>query len=278
MTSATTRVAPRSVGVVGRVVLGGALVAAAGVLGALGGCAGASYTTPGAPADFAALGITRQEQTNMTDRAIAERMDRKPAASFPAAIAVARVQASDYSSYSYNDGAATGRAVVMTRRELPAEEAGLSTLMTQRMVRAVAPMNRMVAPDRLSTERDLRAAAAGLQCDMLLLYTFDTKFLASDNVPLVGLISLGLLPDRASRVRSTCSAILVDTRTGFVYALAEGTAQRSQVASAWSRSEAAEAARLAAENDALTQTIDQMVTAWGRVAATYGPSATAVGK
>lgn len=248
------------------------LVAGATLAAAVAGCA--SYATPGRAADFAALGITRAEQAALTDGGIAARLDRRPAAGFPAAIALARVQAGDYSSYSYGTTAHMGSAVLISRREVPGEDQMYAELATMPMVRGVAPLNSLVLGGKIAGEKDLRLAAANVQADMLLLYTFDTQFLAEDNVPFIGIISLGILPDRAKRVRSTCAAVLVDTRTGYVYGLAEGTAQRSQIASAWSSTSAAESARLGAEGDALRQMADQFRTAWGRIAGQYGPAGT----
>lgn len=234
------------------------------------GCA-QGYVTPGTRAEFAALGITPAKQAALTDSTIAEKLSRRPAASFPAIMAVARVQDGGYSSHSYRSQSDGGAVSLIARRELDAERIAVESLSRLPLVRSIAPLNRLVAMTPMRTERDLREAAAAVQADVLLLYTFDTQFLAADGVPLVGVISLGLLPDRAQRVRSTCASVLMDTRTGFVYAIAEGTAERSQVANAWGSAGAAEAARLSAEGDALAQAAEQMAAAWPRVVAAYGP-------
>src|SRR5262245_53685216 len=55
------------------------------------GCA--SYATPGAGADFKALGVTQDMRSAETDGAIRQALDKRPLASFPTGIAVARVQA-----------------------------------------------------------------------------------------------------------------------------------------------------------------------------------------
>ena len=42
-------------------------------------------------------------------------------------------------------------------------------------------MNRMLLPEQLDNDREIRTAASRLQADMVLLYTFDTSFFDSSN-------------------------------------------------------------------------------------------------
>ena len=64
------------------------------------GCA--TYTTPGGPADFSKLGLTPEQKATLTDRSVQKLLDKKPLVTFPASIAIARVQAPDYSNYYYS--------------------------------------------------------------------------------------------------------------------------------------------------------------------------------
>src|SRR5207302_1424533 len=78
----------------------------------LAGCA--SYATPGRAADLQVFGVSREAQT---DSGIARSLEKQPLASFPTAVAVARVQATDYRS----DTASTfggGRYCVVTTRDI----------------------------------------------------------------------------------------------------------------------------------------------------------------
>src|SRR2546423_1703511 len=79
----------------------------------------------------------------------------------------------------------------------------------------VVPINQMVVPMKIESERDLRAAAAGVQADMALLYTFNTQFNTETTIPALGVLTLGLFPNQNARVTSTASAALVDTRSGY---------------------------------------------------------------
>lgn len=230
------------------------------------GCA--TYTTPGTAADFRALGITPEQQDALTDDAIREAMARKPAASFPAVIATARVQGGGYRSYS-DVGYGSGSYTLASLREVEADE-DLEAMHRLVGVRSVAPLNRMVTPERIKELGDLRLAGAQVQADMLLLYTFDTRFGVETLVPALGTITLGLFPSRESRVTSTCSAALVDVRTGYIYGLVEATSKQEQLANAWTSRTAVEQSRRRAEREAFEQTLTQFTDLWKRVVHSQG--------
>lgn len=151
------------------------------VAGLLGGCV--SYITPG--------GLVRLGDINRAD--IAQVASRKPAASFPARLAVARVQAADY-RFQSTQSLATGRFSVVTTQELMPEE-DFQHIGNWPGVAGVAPINplSLLLPDWLEALDHLRVSAAKVQVDVLLVYTVDTSFrvLGRGYGPLVA-ISLGL--------------------------------------------------------------------------------------
>jgi len=245
----------------------GALVTLIACTAFIGGCT--NYQVPGGAADFRALGITRAEQDALTDDEIATRMDRKPAASFPAVVGVARVQDKGYRSYSWG-GYRSGEVAIAGVRDIESQT-DLERFARMPMIRSVVPLNRLVMGE-VEDEIDLREAASRVQADMLFLYTFDTKFGVDTTVPALGVITLGLFPNDEARVTATASGVLIDTRTGFVYALAEATADTSQIANAWTNKEAVEQSRLRAQKDAFSAMLDQMAAAWEGVAQTHAPA------
>lgn len=227
----------------------------------------ASYVTPGGPADFRALGITPELQETLADPGIAALMDRRPAASFPASIAVARVQGRGYRSDTWR-GSDVGVISLMGHfdedlREHAERVAGLP------MIRGIAPLNRLVAGEHLRTEEDLRKAAARAHADMLLLYTFDTQFESETTIPALGIVTLGIFPNDLARVWTIASAVLLDTRTGYVYALAEASDEQQQIANAWTNEDAIDQARRRAERKAFAKLIDELAAAWEGVVETY---------
>ena len=238
---------------------------------ALSGCSSTmKYYVPGEPADFRALGITQTEAEAQTDASIARRLDRKPLARFPTSIAVVRVQGSGYRSYT-SVGRGDVRFTVVTTRDVESQEA-FDQIASLPMIAEVAALNSLVTPDRLNTEQDLRGAAANLQADMLLIYTFDTQFETKTKVKPLGLLTLGLFPDRQASVNSTASAALLDTRNGYVYGLAEASGRESQITNAWNSEDAIDVSRRKAEQQAFDGLVGEVTSMWTRVVSRYGPA------
>lgn len=220
----------------------------------LAGCA--SYVTP-------AGGVSMQSLMK-ADSDIRERMLREPAAQFPARIAVAQVQESGYRSYR-EEGYGSGKFSIVTGRELEQADA-LQRLERLPMVAGVAPLNRLIVSPNLESDRDLRLAAASLKADMLLAYTFDTRYRVNGrDIGPLGVITLGFLPVNEAIVNSTASAALFDVRTGFVYGLAEATARESRAANAWNSAEAADDARVVAERRAFDLLVTNLEGTWKKV-------------
>jgi hypothetical protein len=244
----------------------GAMVAGLVFVGLAWGC-GVRYVTPGGPADMEVF----------SDRQIAEKWNRKPAAKFPARIALARVQASGYRSTEYRSYG-HGQYSVVTTREVETEEQ-LERISELPDVAGLAALNRMLLSQELNSDIELRDAAASLQADMILLYTFDTSFHTDKVIPAADVLTLGLFPDRSAKVTTTASALLMDTRTGFVYAAVESTAREDQAANAWTNRDAIDDARRRAEARAFDQLVDEFAKAWKDVRSTHAtrdPRASAV--
>jgi len=229
------------------------------------GCA--SYVTPGGPADLSVMGVTDQMKAAKTPNEIQSSFDRKPLATFPTSIAVARVQASGYSSRS-NVSYGSGAYSVVTTRDIETDE-DIARITKQPMIRSVAPIQRMILPAQLTNDEQLRSAAASLHAEMLMIYTIDTQFYVDDFAKPLTVISLGLSPNRKARVVSTAAMVLMDTRTGYIYGLAEATEQDDQLASAWTSESAIEQTRKRTERGAFTKLLDEFEKNWKGVVAMY---------
>lgn len=234
---------------------------------ALGGC-GMSYLTPGAAADLSAFGLANyQSVKGQTDAAIQRRLELKPLATFPVHLAVARVQGAGYRSYS-TEGYASGNYSVVVDRDIETAQ-DIDSLKALPMIDGVVPINRLLLPRKLDTERDLRAAAAAVHADMMLVYTVDTRFQTDKWLQPLGILTLGLFPDRSAKVRTTCSAVLVDTRNGYLYGAAEATAKRDSLTNAWNTESAVESTRIKAEREAFQSLVENFCAAWPQVVQEY---------
>lgn len=222
-------------------------------------CAGcASYVTPG--------GAVKLDQIDSPD--IAAAAARKPAPNFPARLAIVRVQAPHYRSYS-NEAYGGGQFSVLTAQELLGDT-DVQSIGTWPSLAGVVTVNRLLLPTRFSSLDDLRLAAAKVQADVLLVYTIDTTFrvLGRQHAKLSP-ISLGLIPDRDAYVTATASAAFIDVRTGFIYGLAEGTSQISGLTNVWSSGATIDRKRLEAEREAFGKGLAAAATTWATIARQY---------
>lgn len=220
-------------------------------------CSCASYMTPGKQADL----------STFTNPDIKKAFTAKPAITFPASIAVVRVQDTDYRSYS-TQGVGTGAYSVVTSRDLETPE-DIQALQSLPGVGGVVTLNRLLLPKDLSSDLDIRTAAAKLQAEVVLVYTMDTKFNDGKILEPLTTFSLGLAPNKTFKIYATASAILMDTKTGYIYGALEEVADRSGVTMAWGSQGVIDAGRRKAERQALTKLLDSFGPFWKAVYAKY---------
>jgi len=231
------------------------LLALASLSAALAGCASVKYETPGGPA----------EMSLFVDRDIRAEFSREPAATRPVYLVLARIQESGYESYRYR-AYGHGRYSFVTVRE-EAEQDAIPRLEALPNLAQIGWLNRLLLPEMRNSERDLRLAGASLYADMLLLYTYDTRFHTDDAARPLTVVTLGLSPHRVVAVDTTVSAVLLDVRTGFVYGVCEGSATQKRLASAWTDSDQVDRSRRATERDAFDQMIGELEKLWPSVTA-----------
>ncbi|MDY7108286.1 MAG: hypothetical protein SYC29_06575 [Planctomycetota bacterium] len=242
------------------------LAMAGATLLVLGGCA-ARYATPSRGADMSLFGGEKAKLQQFTDRKVQVALDRKPTARFPVTLAVVRVQEAGYRSRTAR-GYGSGEYSVVTTRDIEEDE-DFKAINDLDRISGVATVNRLLLPARLSDDRELRAAAAAVHADMLLLYTLDTAFTTEDGMRPLTVLTLGLFPTKNVRVNSTASALLLDTRTGYVYGVAEASAEGAQLANAWTSGDAADQARRRIEREAFGRLVGRFEHAWADVVAIH---------
>lgn len=216
------------------------------------------YLTPGAGVDLASI----------DDARVRPAIESIPAAGFPATIALVRVQASGYRSYS-NSSFGRGPLGVVTARDAESPE-DLFALDNLPRVSSVVPLNRFLLPPWVQSRSDLRAAAALLRADMLLVYSIDTSFqVGGKNIGPLSALPLGTTPEDGVYVTTTATATLLDARTGFVYGLAEGSARDDEVARSFSETASVERARLSNEAAAFSALVGRIAALWDGILAEH---------
>lgn len=217
-------------------------------------CAGcATYRTPGAGASLEALGRP----------GAVEDAARRPSPQFPVGIAVVRIQAPRYSSYSAK---AYGNGPFSVLAEGPATAALLREISGWPSVKSAAAFGIGLLPQRLSSLEDLRLAAAKAQIDVLLIYTVDTSLRTPDRAYDPG-ASVPLDAQGASfAVRA--SAIFSDVRTGFTYGTDEAVVS-GEASDARNSREHLEARRLEVEQQAVEQLASNVGQTWAGIVQHY---------
>jgi len=223
------------------------------------GCS--TYIPPGAKADLQAFAAP----------SVQEGFAAKPTSPFPASIAAVRVQAPTYTNhYLRRNGGqyGTGRFSIITVREVE-EQSQYDRIVALPRVAGLVALNRMLLPERLEGDREIREAAARLQADLVYLYTFDTSFFDTDAAKPLSVITLGLSPTRKITAVTTVSALLLDTRTGFVYAAYEVTEREATVSTSWGSSDSADEVRRTTERRAFGKLVDELVVSWPKLLERY---------
>jgi hypothetical protein len=138
-------------------------------------------------------------------------------------------------------------------------------------VLGVIPLSQLTLPASLNSFNDLLAAAGRMQSDILLAYTFDTRFhIENETFAPEQKITLGVLPGRQARVTCTASALFADVRDGYIYGLAEGTASQYSSMTKWTRPADADATRLEVERAAFEMMMRDAKHTWSRIVGQYG--------
>ena len=233
------------------------------------------YHAPGRGANFSALGITPEAQKAGTPADLNAAFDKRPLANFPANVAVVRLQEPGYRSASA-EGWGRGAYSIVITRDVESDQA-FERLHKLPLVRGIVPIGRLLLPEQLNSDQELRYAASRLQADMLLIYTFDTTFHDRDLASPISVITLGLSPTQSTRVITTASAVLLDTRNGFVYGVAEASAKREGLATAWNTSSAINADRKKIETEAFEKLVGNIETMWKGTIQEFGPNAPKTG-
>lgn len=224
----------------------------------------ANYTTPGADVKI----------SNLADEDISKILQNKPSAEFPVNIAVARIQAPNYSNYTYQnryvrtENSGENFSMILTRDA--DEETSFAELGKLKGIKQISPFNKLLLPYNYKTIKDLRLAAAKMKASMLLVYTFDSQF-SVDNKDYgpQNVFSLGYLKNKNVKVRTTASAALFDVQTEYLYGLSEATAEQSKTSNFWKKQDEVDNLRIETEKESFKKLSEQIKEMWSGVLVEY---------
>lgn len=126
-------------------------------------------------------------------------------------------------------------------------------------------INRLLLPATLESDREIRGAASRLRSDLVFLYTFDTSFVDTNFSTTLSVIFLGFAPTHSISILTTCSALVIDTRSGYIYSAYDATHTDKTVSTSWGSRDAADDARRKNEQRAFEKLIDEVVATWPQV-------------
>lgn len=223
------------------------------------GCS--TYIPPGAKADL---------QT-FAPPSIQAGFETKPSLPFPASIAMVRIQSPTYNNYNlrrFGGQFGNGNYTVIMTREVEAQS-HFDRIASLPQVAGLVSLNRLLVPEKLDNDRQIREAASRLQADLVFVYTFDTAFFDTDASKPLSVITLGLSPTRKITASTTISSLLLDTRTGYIYSAYETTERAEMISSSWGSRDTADEARRKTEKRAFDKLIDEIVASWPRLLQRY---------
>lgn len=192
---------------------------------------------------------------------------RQPSPHFPVQLAVARVQAPQYKSFSLGSAEGRGAFSVVLAQELYSDTQLQRTAQWASMA-GVSMLDPGLLPNRFESIDDLRLAAAKLQADVLLVFTVSTAFEAQGKrYEPQSELPLGK-SDVDTAINSQADAVFVDVRTGFNYGSAEASA-RASIEDKTGSDKALDRQRLAVEQQAFTAMLSEAEKTWNGIAARF---------
>lgn len=211
----------------------------------LSGCGtnlGAGYSTP----DTHQIAL-------LSDSDVADDFSRKPAATFPAHLMVARIAGATedtYGCHRYYGG--YGRsALSLDFSDTPKHVELTEVLAKQSGVSGVCSINPLLLMGTPSGDdallKSIRRAGARVHADIVLVYQLNSARESDSSAPILSLLTLGLAPNYRVESEASVSAILVDVRNGYVYGVWSGADRRNERATGWFAETTAKDSRRASE-------------------------------
>ena len=120
-------------------------------------------------------------------------------------------------------------------------------------------------PTAFFTDAELRQAATAQGAEILIVYTFDSRYSIDNYYQTPGMLLLDVRPDRVVRMTVNADAAVLDARTGQVLGRFTASQSKDELAATWSSDENAQQYRRIAEAKAFTDMVTQIQKQWKNV-------------
>lgn len=206
-----------------------------------------------------------------TESDIASEFTKKPAAQFPAYIAVARLAGDEVRNahrYYYRHDNYGSEAVDLS--DSPKHAMIVETIGKQPDVGGATAINSLLLPKGESNAmKAIRKAAAKIHADMVLVYVVNSGLVDDDYAPFLTFITLGLAPTQDISAKATISGALIDVRTGYVYGVVNANAEDKTWSIGWTSRGIAKDLRLSVEEAVFKKFAETIPTNWKSVSTRY---------
>ena len=241
------------------------LVAFIAMLGLLSGC---WHPRSGAdPFDLRGAGLPHQQGGKQYEYALPAQPTTTVAATLPATLAVARIQQSGRHYISeartrYDDGDFLSLTQTLTtdHREELGSLYGISDVIV-----LAPPPTRPERGQRGHVLNAVRQEAHRVGAELLLLLTFASDSETHSILPPLSVLTLGMLPQDFAEAEAAGHAVLMDVRTGHVFAYGTVTRDTWQLANSWTVNKAQRDAVKRAEQRVLTRLLETLGPRWPAV-------------
>lgn len=231
------------------------------------GATRSTYVPPSRGADLQAIA---PQSAGRAD--IEEILSRKPTGEWPAVIAAVRVQSHFENGASRSETRIVPAQVVSGVREIETDEQ-LARLGALPNVRGVALASPLLFAGAIDDDLDLRAGAAAMHADLLLVYTLNTTIRQEDDSPILRIFTPGIAPTVQESVTATAQSILLDVRTGAFLGAAEATERGERRLSSALHDDSGERRYLELEREAFQKLVGAFESTWPAVVERFAPQA-----
>lgn len=214
------------------------------------------------PFDLREIGLVHQQGGRQFAYTLPARTATSSVARLPASVAIARVQTDRGSAGEASLTFRNGRFVGVRHLVRDHHEKALIELEGIVDVVPLAPPPSVAGAKHIDVIEAIRHEALRAKAELLLLLTFETDAESRNLLPPLSLLTLGTLPQDVASADCAGHAVLMDARTGHVFAYGSVEKDAWQIANAWTAREATDDSARRSERKVLSELIARLKPQW----------------